>query len=229
LSGLPALLLLLSVSLGAHAGHPQATPGTLPPVDAAGNPPLDGESSGASGALAAPPASQIAALRVQVEETNDLLEHADDPSVRAKIATKLDLVDRALVVLSQDSTREPAQPGIVELLGQMGVPALPPPSEGPVHLTVSQLDSFLARLDATSFSSDKLGMVQEAADQNWFTAEQIRQVLTHLSFGADKVEVGVLLHPRCVNPEAWHEVYAAFDFDSDARKLRARIDTTAAR
>ena len=42
-------------------------------------------------------------------------------------------------------------------------------------------------------------------------------------FEKDKVEAAVLLHPHVVDPENWFQVYGAFDFDANKRKVRERV------
>ena len=74
-----------------------------------------------------------------------------------------------------------------------------------------------------AFSREKLAVLGSAVGDRWFTAQQVVQLLGAFDFEKDKVEAAVLLHPHVVDPENWFQVYGAFDFDANKRKVRERV------
>ncbi len=94
---------------------------------------------------------------------------------------------------------------------------------GPQAMAAADFARLVGLIEAAAFSSEKLSLVEDAVQHHFFTAEQARDLIALQTFGADKVQTGQLLHDRCVDPQKWLVVYAAFDFQSDARELRSRL------
>jgi hypothetical protein len=81
----------------------------------------------------------------------------------------------------------------------------------------------LADVDAAAQSSDKLMIVTQSAELNYFTSAQVGQIVDHLSFSEDKVNAAAALYPRTIDPSRFTTVYSHFTMSSDKEELRKRI------
>mgnify|MGYP002815083129 CR=1 FL=1 len=104
-------------------------------------------------------------------------------------------------------------------------PWYPEPEPVPVVVVTSppELAGIHRAVKDAAFSREKLAVLGSAVGDRWFTAQQVVQLLGAFDFEKDKVEAAVLLHPHVVDPENWFQVYGAFDFDANKRKVRERV------
>lgn len=91
-----------------------------------------------------------------------------------------------------------------------------PMSEGDFEDLVDQVDE-------AAFADEQLGVIRMAARHNWFTAEQVRQLVQEVSGSDAKVEVAVNLYDRTVDRNRFHRVMSAFNFSSSRREVRERL------
>ena len=84
--------------------------------------------------------------------------------------------------------------------------------------------SLLRMLEEASFSDEKYSIVREAASKNYFTSQQVLQILKKFDFEDDRLKVAKLLYPRVVDPENFFIVYDAFTFSSSKRELRKWVE-----
>jgi len=103
------------------------------------------------------------------------------------------------------------------------VAAAPVVEERPRAITGAQLAALSNSLKQASFRKDKMRVIRLAAPQQWFSTAQVKQLVEHFSFSSDKVEVLAMLHPRLVDPENTHTLFALLPHASDRRKLEAQI------
>ncbi len=80
-----------------------------------------------------------------------------------------------------------------------------------------------AAVDDASFAREQVAVVVEAAAHNWFTVDQVINLMGEVSFASTKVDVAAALYPRVVDHAEWYRVYSALDFDSSRSKLRKRV------
>lgn len=102
---------------------------------------------------------------------------------------------------------------------------VPPPvvEEKPQPATGAQLASLSESLRQASFRQDKMRVLRLAVPNLWFSTGQVKQLIEHFSFGSDKVEALVMLHPRLVDPENTHTLFTLLPHASDRRKFEAQI------
>jgi hypothetical protein len=110
-------------------------------------------------------------------------------------------------------------------------PAPPPPAPDPVVvaepapaapqvISEADLSRLIARIEAESFSSGKLRVLDDAADYAWLTSAQTVRILGLFSFSSDQLKALELIVRNIVDPENAFEIYGAFTFDSDKEKAR---------
>ena len=93
------------------------------------------------------------------------------------------------------------------------VPVVRPMPEGPFK----RLGEAVAR---EKFAEDKMRVINLAANDNHFLVSQVEQLLTHFSFSSDKLTVVRELKPRLLDPENGYQLYNAFSFSSDKKRLQ---------
>jgi hypothetical protein len=111
-------------------------------------------------------------------------------------------------------------PVFVEPFGPME-PALPRETVAPEVISPSKLQQLIAAVEDASFSDDKLGVVQNSANYNYYRCAQVVQILEQIDFGDTKIEALRILRPKIVDPENSIVLEKAFDFSSDKKKMRA--------
>jgi hypothetical protein len=93
----------------------------------------------------------------------------------------------------------------------------------PVRLTRAPLDQLKAAIDSESFGDGKVAVLSASAAGNWFTTDQVIELLPLFAFSDDRVDAAVVLYPKVLDPENWFRVYGAFDFDGDKDEVRSRL------
>ncbi|UQA61726.1 DUF4476 domain-containing protein [Polyangium aurulentum] len=100
-------------------------------------------------------------------------------------------------------------------------PFVPPPPRG---MKRGAFHSLIALLESTSFSSDKLDVVETAAERNRFTVAQVGEILDTLDFSSDRLSAVKTLRDRIVDPENAFLLAAHFDFSTDKEKVAAMFE-----
>lgn len=93
----------------------------------------------------------------------------------------------------------------------------------PAAMSPADFDQLLASVEDESFSDGKLRVIKMAAKQNYFTADQAKQLVAAMSFGDNKVEAAVLLYPQLVDQGNFFKVMDAFTYDSNKEKVQKRL------
>jgi len=78
---------------------------------------------------------------------------------------------------------------------------------------------FLGQLSSQSFESTKLTLARQVLGSNWFTSEQVRQMMTQMTFEDSKVEIARLGYNRVLDPQNYFTVNSAFTFSSSVDEL----------
>jgi hypothetical protein len=129
---------------------------------------------------------------------------------------------------------QPAQPQPMPVYPPMGSVrdgrTQPPPvvvQPAPVMTTYAMSDrdftSLTAQIGRAPFADDKLGLVQTAAQTNYFTVAQVVAMMKLASFDDTKVEIAAACAPHVVDGDKWFEVYGALSFSSSRDSLRQRV------
>jgi len=143
----------------------------------------------------------------------DLADEAEDKAERKSLRAQATVVDQQLAAVRRqiddavatDKPQAPAQPA------------------KPAPMTNDAFAALYAAVKHESFDSNKLTVVQQAAQANWFTASQIAAMMDAFSFGGGKVDAAVAMWPHMVDPENSFAIYGRLTFQSDKDKLRKRV------
>ncbi|NPB04660.1 MAG: DUF4476 domain-containing protein [Thermotogae bacterium] len=87
----------------------------------------------------------------------------------------------------------------------------------------SRFGSLLVAIDSASFSEDRLTIIEEAAEHNFFTSEQVFTILKHLVYDDERLKAAKILYPKVVDPENFYIVYRAFTYSSTREALKKWI------
>ncbi|MBN2378365.1 DUF4476 domain-containing protein [candidate division WOR-3 bacterium] len=93
----------------------------------------------------------------------------------------------------------------------------------PESIRTEDLDKFLAALEGAGFSDAKVAMIEEFARSNWFTVDQIGEIVDKVPFGGDMVEAIVSMYPHIVDPENTYKLYEHVTFSDDRELLKERL------
>ncbi len=98
------------------------------------------------------------------------------------------------------------------------------PKVEPAHqaMSRSRFARLLAQVKDAAFADDRQTILGTAARRNWFTCDQLGQIVETISFGDEKVAAVRTLAPRLVDKENSHEILSKFTFDDD-RAAAAKI------
>jgi hypothetical protein len=86
------------------------------------------------------------------------------------------------------------------------------------------LEEFLASLENASFGDAKVAMLEEFAQSNWFTVEQVGMIVDKLPFGENKVEAILMLYSHIVDKENAYRVYEFVTFSDDRELLKKGLE-----
>ena len=78
-------------------------------------------------------------------------------------------------------------------------------------------------LDSKWFSSGKMQVLGQALQSNFFTAQQVAELVSMFSFSDDRVEVSKMAFTKTVNPQDYYLVYDQLQFNSSLDELSAYI------
>jgi len=97
----------------------------------------------------------------------------------------------------------------------------------PIHTRVipeKELNDLLDALAQEGFADRRLSLLRSACSEALVTVDQAISIIDVFQFGTDKVEAGAFLYQRLSDPENFHRVYGALDFDTDKESLRRRTE-----
>lgn len=99
-----------------------------------------------------------------------------------------------------------------------------PANAAPAAMTDQEFTAFMASVDDATGAKAKLEVVRAAAASNWFTTDQVIEVIPELlGYTADtRVQGGVALYPRVVDRKNFYRVYSELP-GSKAKMLREQV------
>jgi hypothetical protein len=81
----------------------------------------------------------------------------------------------------------------------------------------------LMQLNNQSFESTKLTLARQILNSNYFTSEQIRQMMTQMTFEDSRIEIARQAYSRVVDPQNYFTVNSAFTFSSSVDELNRSL------
>jgi hypothetical protein len=118
------------------------------------------------------------------------------------------------------------------VLGRMSVcncaemSALParPELRAPGPMSDARFAELLRAMEAESFASSKLQVLEGVARDNLFVVEQLRRIVQAMTFSGDKLRAVEIVAPRVIDRANSFTLYSAFDFDSEREQVRKVFD-----
>lgn len=83
--------------------------------------------------------------------------------------------------------------------------------------------AFIETISKENFDSGRMPIAKQVIDQNYFTAEQVKQLLPLFTFEDNKLEMAMNLYGRTVDQQNYFVVYSTFNFSTTKDKLTAYI------
>lgn len=99
----------------------------------------------------------------------------------------------------------------------------PRPAARPVPMAPSDFQSYLQAIESKGFEDSKLATAKAPLSSAYFTADQIRQVMTLFGFEETRVQFATMARPRCTDPANYYRVYEAFQFESSIEELQEAL------
>jgi hypothetical protein len=141
----------------------------------------------------------------------------DNPNRQSRKEVRQEIAElRAMLVQTRDDV---SNAPIVRNPGPIP-PPMPTPPIGPQPMSDGQFQSVLQAINQAYYTSQKYVVLQDVAQQNWFTCDQVVAVMNELYWNSDKVKAAAMLYPHVVDKKSWFKVYGALAWDSDKEELR---------
>ena len=155
-----------------------------------------------------------------LDRVDDLNGRRRTRGVQKRIRGTIDDARRRAAALLDDRAFD--RPAAVTVIA----PAVEPTTvyyETAEAMTPADFRGLRAAVADASFAKDRLRIVEAAAEHNWFTADQVVELVRAATFADTRVEIGALLYPRVIDLRDWYKVYDALDFQASRDKLRKRV------
>ncbi len=81
----------------------------------------------------------------------------------------------------------------------------------------------LMQLNNQSFEATKLTLARQILNSNFFTSEQVRQMMTQMTFEDSRIEIARQAYSRVVDPQNYFTVNSAFTFSSSVDELNRSL------
>ena len=95
----------------------------------------------------------------------------------------------------------------------------------PAPTDPASFDQLLDELEEESFSDDKLDILKTAARTNYFTVDQLCQVMDKFDMDDDKVKAVRIVYPHVIDRENSHKLLSKVTFSDAKRKIRQIIES----
>lgn len=84
--------------------------------------------------------------------------------------------------------------------------------------------SFLTKLKDKSFDNQKTDFVKSTMKNNWFTSDQVLEILKTFSFENGKVDMAKLIWHKTTDKGNFFKIYDAFTFSSSEKSVQEYVD-----
>jgi hypothetical protein len=86
-------------------------------------------------------------------------------------------------------------------------------------------NSFVETVRRESFDDSRMAIAKAGIDQNLFTSNQAKALLTVFSFEASKLEIGKYMYGKTIDPKNYFVVYNVFTFSRSKEELAEYVRT----
>ncbi len=100
------------------------------------------------------------------------------------------------------------------------IPPQPPPA--PVYQPIAEreLQRIMSAMSREPFGEDKMNVLEDAVGNNYFTVNQVLQVLPQFQFSKDRLQAVRVLWTRVLDRQNAFQLYNAFQFSNDKAELK---------
>ena len=152
---------------------------------------------------------ELAAMRGEIDALRGMIAMIQDPAQRGPLMAQVNAVSHRLSRMSSA--------GIFSAPVPSARMAAPDPASS---AALSRLENSLR---AANFREDKIRVIREASKVHFFSTNQVRTIVSHLSFGGDRVEAIAAIYPRLTDPENAHGLYELLSSRTDREALEKRL------
>jgi len=143
-------------------------------------------------------------------------------SIIEKISHNLEILERDYLTKLSYRDYIRAKDLLIETYNLLLVIPLPPPpvpvDEGPFPISQEEFNGLINSIKDESFQENQLSIVQISARYNYFTVNQVIQVIDLFSFSDGKLTALEYLYPHVVDKFNSHQIVNAFTYSSDKEK-----------
>lgn len=88
----------------------------------------------------------------------------------------------------------------------------------------ANFSTFLTKLKDKSFDNQKTDFVKSTMKNNWFTSDQVLQILQTYGFENNKVDLAKLIWHKTTDKGNFFKIYEAFTFSSSEKSVQEYVD-----
>ncbi len=89
----------------------------------------------------------------------------------------------------------------------------------------ANFSTFLTKLKDKSFDNQKTDFVKSTMKNNWFTSDQVLQILQTYGFENNKVDLAKLIWHKTTDKGNFFKIYEAFTFSSSEKSVQEYVDS----
>jgi hypothetical protein len=165
-------------------------------------------------------ASQLQGIMQQLQLVQQQLDAI--PSARGQLGVVQQQLTAARAqveeVLRQVRTAPPVGPGVVVRPADRASGVLQPIGD-------ATLRGMIQQINAAPFPDDKLRILQEAANGNWFLVDQVVRILPSFVHSSDRISALQALASQILDRANNFKVISAFTFSSDRERAQQILDS----
>jgi hypothetical protein len=98
-------------------------------------------------------------------------------------------------------------------------------NNAPRPMPDNTFNSFIETVRRESFDDSRMAIAKAGIDQNFFTSNQAKALLSVLSFEASKLEIGKYMYGKTTDPKNYFVVYNVFTFSKSKEELAEYVRT----
>ncbi|TGE09258.1 DUF4476 domain-containing protein [Hymenobacter fodinae] len=91
-------------------------------------------------------------------------------------------------------------------------------------MSPQDVSRLLQAVQRQSFDDNKLPILREALRESAVESEDLKRILSTLTFDRNRVELAKYAYPRVIDPQRFYQVYEAFDFQANVQELQRFVE-----
>lgn len=125
-----------------------------------------------------------------------------------------------IIALNNSPWQQPGRPiNPIQPAPQVPVVCQPVIPAGPVAMSTYEFNQLMKTLNNTSFESTRMQILKQAMPYNFFTTQQVRELMSTFWFESSKLEVAKAAYTKTVDQYNYYLVNNEFSFGSSVREL----------